>query len=70
LGYNVTGYGTSSISTEATILEYKKGKFGTYNDIVIADIKEKLPNVEVKQTLPDDKEYDLLITVGSSSKIQ
>lgn len=70
LGYNVTGYGTSSISTEATILEYKKGKFGTYNDIVIADIKEKLPNIEVKQTLPDDKEYDLLITVGSSSKIQ
>ncbi|MFZ2664599.1 MAG: LytR C-terminal domain-containing protein [Patescibacteria group bacterium] len=71
LGYTVLDPpGTSSISTEATILEYKKEAFDTYNDMVIADIKEKLPNTEVKQTLSSDKEYDLLLTVGSSSKIQ
>lgn len=69
-GYTVLEPSTSSISTEATILEYKKDAFDAYHEMLIADIKEKLPNTEVKQTLSSDKEYDLLLTVGSSSKIQ
>ncbi len=70
LGYNVVSIDTSDVSTEATILEYKKDAFSVYNDAFIADIKDKLPNTQVKQTLSSDKEYDLLLTVGSSSKIQ
>lgn len=69
-GYNIVSIDTSDISTEATILEYKKDAFTAYNDMVIADIKEKFPSTEVKQTLSADKDYDLLITVGSSSKLQ
>jgi hypothetical protein len=69
-GYNVVSIDTADTSTESTILNYKKDAFTAYNDMVIADIKEKLPNTEVKQTLSNDTEYDLLITVGSSSKLQ
>jgi hypothetical protein len=70
LGYTVLEPQTSSISTETTILEYKKDAFNAYNDMVIADIKDKFPKTEIKQTLSSDKDYDLLLTVGSSSKIQ
>ena len=70
LGYTVVSIDTADQDTEATILNYKKDRFDIYGEMVTSDIKEKFPKVEVKQDISSDKDYDLLITVGSSSKLQ
>jgi hypothetical protein len=36
--------------------------------LIVEDIKEKFPNIEVKDDLPEDSDYDLLMILGTSSE--
>ena len=56
-------------TTEPTILNFKKDAIEDYKDIVYKDMVSKFPNIEVKEDLQEDSDYDLLITVGTSSKL-
>ena len=70
LGYTVVSIDTSDQSTEATILKFKIGKKDIYSETVSNDIKSIFPAVQAGADLPSDAAYDLLITVGTSQKLQ
>jgi len=67
LGYTILTIDTADERTEPTILQFKKDALNTYKDLVVEDIKEKFPNIEVKDDLPEDSDYDLLMILGTSS---
>lgn len=67
-GYKVLSIDTASTNTAPTILQFKKANLN-YSELIIKDIKDKFPNVVVKDDLSADKEYNLLIVVGTSSKL-
>ena len=69
LGYTVLTIDTADSKVESTILQFKSGVQKEFEDIVSADLKEKFPKIEVKENIPEDKDYDLLITVGTSSEL-
>ncbi len=69
LGYTVLTIDTANSKVESTILQFKSGAQEEFEDIVKEDLKEKFPEIEVKENIPEDKDYDLLITVGTSSEL-
>ena len=68
-GYTVLNIDTADSLIEPTILNFKKEMAEDYKDIVYEDMVDKFPNIEVKEDLQEDSDYDLLITVGTSSKL-
>jgi len=68
-GYTILNIDTADSTTEPTILNFKKDAIEDYKDIVYKDMVSKFPNIEVKEDLQEDSDYDLLITVGTSSKL-
>jgi hypothetical protein len=68
LGYTILTIDTADERTEPTILQFKKDALNTYKDLIVEDIKEKFPNIEVKDDLPEDSDYDLLMILGTSSE--
>ncbi|MBU0534932.1 LytR C-terminal domain-containing protein [Patescibacteria group bacterium] len=68
LGYSIQSIDTANSDVADTIFRFKKDKVA-YTDLIKADMKDKFPGITVKEDLPDTTEYDLLITVGRSSKL-
>jgi len=68
-GYTILNIDTAESLIEHTILNFKKEMVGDYKDIVYSDMVTKFPNIEVKEDLQEDSDYDLLIIVGTSSEL-
>lgn len=68
LGYNIQSYGNSDSDVTDTVFRFKKDR-ATYTNLIKADMKDKFPGITVKEDLSDTSEYDLLITVGKSSRL-
>jgi len=68
-GYTVLTIDTANSKTESTILSFTKNMISEYQSIVSEDMKEKFPKIEVREDLPEDSDYDLLIIVGTSSEL-
>ena len=69
LGYTALVATNADSKVESTILDFKPSMIGDYESIVVEDLKESFPQVEVKQDLSEDGDYDLIITVGISSEL-
>jgi len=68
-GYTVLTIDTANTKTDSTVLQFKKSAAETYKDMITEDMKSKFPDIEVKDDLPDDSDYDLLIILGASSQL-
>ncbi|MBW6441993.1 LytR C-terminal domain-containing protein [Patescibacteria group bacterium] len=68
-GYAVLTIATADAKTDPTILNFKKDMISDYESLVTEDMKSNFPEIEIKQDLPDDSDYDLLIIVGTSSEL-
>lgn len=68
-GYTVLTIDTASSKVEKTVLTFKKGAVEDFKTLVTKDLEEKFPEIEVKDDLGEDKDYDLLIIVGTSSEL-
>lgn len=68
LGYSIQSIDTASSEVADTVFRFKKDKI-TYTDLIKTDMNDKFPGITVKEDLPAISEYDLLITVGRSSKL-
>lgn len=64
-GYRVLSIDTADVQQTATTLKFKQS-VSQYQALLQEDLKEFYPDIEVSADLPEDSEYDLLITVGSS----
>ena len=60
---------TADSISESTQLVFKKEFVEEFKDLVMADMKDKFPNIEVKEDLSENEDYDLLIIVGTSSEL-
>ncbi len=69
LGYAALIADTADSKVEATILDFKKDLIEDFEKLVTEDMKEKFPQIEVRKDIPDDSDYDLIITVGTSSEL-
>jgi len=69
LGYTVLTIATADAKVDSTVLQFKPGVKGEFEAIVKEDLKDKFPKIEIKEDLSEDKDYDLLITVGTSSEL-
>ena len=67
-GYKIDSIDTANSEVESTVLQFKKGKTD-YKDLISTDLKEKFPNIVIKEDLAEDSKYDLLITAGKDSKM-
>jgi len=70
LGYTVADPETADNNTDPTLLTFKKDVPDGYKELIKTDLKDKFPSLIIKEeTLPDDSAYDLLIIIGTSSKM-
>ena len=67
LGYIVLTIDTADSKVEKTILNFKPDMIGDYENLITEDIKSNFPDIEVRQDLSEDSDYDLLIIAGTSS---
>lgn len=68
LGYEIQSIDTADVDVADTVFTFKKAKVN-FTEMIKADMTDKFPGITVKEDLPDSAEYDLLITVGKSSKL-
>lgn len=66
--YMVTEIDTADTTQEATTLRFTKESIA-YKDLVLADLKEKFPNIVVEDTLDAGLGYSLLLLTGTSSTL-
>lgn len=69
LGYTVLTIDTADALTKPTILRFKPSATEEYKTLISDDLKAKFPEIEVKEDLPEDSDYDLLMTVGTSYEL-
>jgi hypothetical protein len=68
-GYTVLTIDTADSKVEETILNFKADVIGEYETLVTEDMKSAFPEIEVRQDLPEDSDYDLLIIAGTTSEL-
>lgn len=68
-GYTVLTIDTADSKVEETILNFKPDIVGEYESLVTEDMKSAFPEIEVRQDLPEDSDYDLLIIAGTTSEL-
>lgn len=69
LGYTVLTIDTADSKVQPTVLQFKSTVQKEFENLVKEDIKTKFPEIEVKDNISEDSDYDLLITVGTSSEL-
>ncbi len=69
LGYTVLTIDTADSKVQPTVLQFKSTVQEEFENMVKEDIKAEFPEIEVKDNIPEDSDYDLLITVGTSSEL-
>ena len=69
LGYTVLTIDTADSKVQPTVLQFKSTVQKEFENLVKEDIKNKFPEIEVKDNISEDSDYDLLITVGTSSDL-
>ena len=69
LGYTVLTIDTADSKVQPTVLQFKSTVQEEFENLVKEDIKAKFPEIEVKDNIPEDSDYDLLIIVGTSSEL-
>jgi len=69
LGYTVLTIDTADLKVQPTVLQFKSTVQKEFENLVKEDIKNKFPEIEVKDNISEDSDYDLLITVGTSSDL-
>ncbi len=69
LGYTVLTIDTADSKVQPTVLQFKSAVQDEFENMVKEDMKEEFPEIEVKDNIPEDSDYDLLITVGTSSEL-
>jgi len=69
LGYTVLTIDTADSKVQPTVLQFKSTVQEEFENLVKEDIKVKFPEIEVKDNIPEDSDYDLLIIVGTSSEL-
>lgn len=69
LGYTVLTIDTADSKVQPTVLQFKSTVQKEFENLVKEDIKNKFPEIEVKDNISEDSDYDLLITVGTSSEL-
>jgi hypothetical protein len=68
-GYTVLTIDTADSKVEKTILNFKPEVIGDYENLVTEDMKSSFPDIEIRQDLPEDSDYDLLIIAGTTSEL-
>jgi len=69
LRYTVLTIDTADSKVQPTVLQFKSTVQKEFENLVKEDIKNKFPEIEVKDNISEDSDYDLLITVGTSSDL-
>lgn len=69
LGYTVLTIDTADSKVQPTVLQFKSTVQEEFENMVKEDIKAEFPEIEVKDNIPEDSDYDLLMTVGTSSEL-
>lgn len=69
LGYTVLTIDTADSKVQPTLLQFKSTVEKEFESMVKEDMKAKFPEIEVKDNISEDSDYDLLIIVGTSSEL-